>query len=161
MRKILEGIAMSEHLTHDAQGIKDIEEFFFDEDQEQIIEARQQLEADFVKTLDGFEDKFIELLKQYQDRIDDPVAFNALMSDYFPTQKLQSYLLMALYRMDIVKAIRDAVELTELLTARFEKRLIKDFGVKEAFAKWAVSEWCYCYGELILNKQNAVHYEIS
>lgn len=140
---------------------EDIEEFFFDEDQEQIIEARQQLEADFVKTLDGFEDKFIELLKQYQDRIDDPVAYNALMSDYFPTQKLQSYLLMALYRMDIVKAISDAVELTELLTARFEKRLIKDFGVKEAFAKWAVSEWCYCYGELILNKQNAVHYEIS
>ncbi len=140
---------------------EDLEEFFLDEDQEQITEARQQLEADFLKSLDGFEEKFIELLKQYQDRMDNQLAFNALMSDYFPTQKLQSYLLMSLYRMDIVKAIREAAELTELLTARFEKRLMKDFGVKEAFAKWAVSEWCYCYGELLLNKPNSVHYEIG
>ena len=134
----------------------DVEEFFLEEEQEQIVEARQQLESEFVKTLDGFEDKFIDLLKQYQDRMDDPIAFNALMNDYFPTNKLQSYLLMALYRMDIVKAIRDAIELTEPLTARFEKRLVKDFGVKEAFAKWAVGEWCHCYGALVLSKKNSV-----
>ena len=131
-------------------------DIFLDEDEETIREARVQSDSDFSKSIDGFEDKFIDLLKQYQDRMDDPIAFNALMNDYFPTNKLQSYLLMALYRMDIVKAIRDATELTEPLTARFEKRLVKDFGVKEAFAKWAVGVWCHCYGELVLSKKNSV-----
>ena len=137
-----------------------LEEFFLDDDQGQAAETRPQPEADFVKDLDGFEDQFTDLLKQYEDRIDDPAAFNALMNDYFPTRKAQSYLLTTLYRMDIMKAIRDADELTELLTVRFEKRLMQDFGVKEAFAKWAVSAWCRCYGEKVLNKQNNVRYEI-
>ena len=134
----------------------DIDDVFFDEEQEQVIEAREQLESDFVKSLDGFEDKFIELLSQYQDRIDNPVAFNALMNDYFPVNKLQTYLLMALYRMDIVKAIREASELSEPMTVRFEKRLVKDFGVKEAFAKWAVREWCFSFGETILKKPSSL-----
>ena len=137
-------------------GSEDVEDIFPEEEHEQIIEAKQQLESEFVKTIDGFDNKFIDLLKQNQNHMDDPVAFNALMNDCFPTYKLQSYLLMALYRMDIVKTIRDAIELTEGLMVRFEKRLIKDFGIKETFAKWAVGEWCHCYGEVVLGKKNSV-----
>ena len=134
----------------------DIVDFYSDDDHDQAIEACQQLESDFAESLDGFEAKFIDLLSKYQDRIGDSVAFNALMSDYFPAQKLQSYLLVALYRMDIIKTIREASELNDLLTIRFEKRLIKDFGVKEMFARWAVYEWCHCYGEQVLNKENSI-----
>ena len=142
----------------DGQGdSEDIIDLLPDEEQEQIVEARQQLESEFAKALDGFDDRFTELLTQYQDQIDNAAVFNALMNDYFPMNKLQSYLLVALYRMDIVRAIRDADELTDLLMARFEKRLVKDLGVKEAFAKWAAAEWCLCYGERVLNKKNMVH----
>lgn len=143
----------------DGQGGADdvVEEFFFDEEQDQAVEARQLPEPEFQKSLDGFEEKFMELLERYADRIDDPIAFNALMSDYFPTYKLQCYLLMALYRMDIARAIRETAELTELLTVRFVKRLINDFGVKEPFARWAVDAWCRCYGEQLLKKKNPLH----
>ena len=69
---------------------------------------------------------------------------------------MQIYLIHLLYKMDIVKAIKDANELNEMFTTRFINRLTKDFGIKEEFAKWAVSIWCVCYGEKILHKKNRV-----
>lgn len=144
------------HFQEGQGDAEDIEDIYFDDEQEHVLEARQQPEPDFEKSLEGFEDKFLDLLSKYHDRIDNPTMFSGLMSDYFPMNKLQSYLLIALYRMDIIKALRDASELTSLLTVRFEKRLIKDYGVKESFAKWAVEVWCHCYGELILKKSNSI-----
>ena len=63
---------------------------------------------------------------------------------------------MALYRMDIVRALREADEITEMLTARFEQRLIRDFGTRELYAKWAVAMWCRCYGKAVLHKACAL-----
>ncbi len=137
----------------EGQGDTDVLDFFLDEDEEEIREAREQSDSDFAKSVDGFEDKFIELLSNYSDRLDDPTAFNALISDYFPMNKLQAFLIMSLYRMDIMKAIRSSTELNEIVTARFEKRLVNDFGVKDSFAKWAVYEWCYIYGKEVLGKK--------
>lgn len=137
------------------------DEFILDEAQEEIQEARFQSDSEFSNSVAGFEDKFVDLLKNYGDRIEDPTAFNALMGDYFPQYKIQTFLLMALYRMDIVKAIMDTEEINELTVARFEKRLVKDYGVKEAFAKWAVYEWGHCYGDVILHKKCTIQLELE
>lgn len=129
---------------------------FFDVDRDISTEARQLSDPEFEKSLEGFEDAFLKLLKENIDTLDLPDTFMGLMDESFPENKLQSYLLTALYRMDIVKAIRDADDLTESLTEGFEKRLIQDYGVKPMFAKWAVSEWRHCYGEQILGKRAKV-----
>ena len=101
----------------------------------------------------GLEQTFLQLLTQYPQQLDDPTAFVGLMNDFFPAWPLQNYLLTTLYRMDIVKALREAPEITEVQVARFEKRMMQDFGVREASARWAVSAWCRCYGEQVLGKK--------
>ena len=134
----------------------DPDEYLDDDDRDEVILARQQPENDFARSVDGFSDRFIELLTSYPDRLGDAVAFSALMNDFFPVHRLQSYLLTALYRMDIVRAITEEDELTDQNMTRFAQRLIKDYGVKESFARWAVSMWCRCYGEAVLKKENRV-----
>jgi hypothetical protein len=79
-----------------------------------------------------------------------------MLKDLFPDKSLQTYLIYLLYKMDIMRAINDADELNEVFTSRFIHRLSKDFGIKEDFAKWAVSIWCVSYGEEILHKKNRV-----
>ena len=132
------------------------EEFVFDEDREPLMEAREQTPEEFAIAAEGFDDRFVELLTRFSDRIGDPKIFEGLMSDFFPANRLQCYLLMKLYRMEIMRAIRDAAEIDPILTARFEKRLTEDFGVNSSFAGWAVATWCRCYGERVLNKKNTV-----
>ncbi len=131
------------------------EDFVFDEDREPLTEAREQTPEEFALAVEGFDDRFVELLTRFADRIGDPKIFEGLMSDYFPDNRLQCYLLLKLYRMEIMRAIREAEEIDSILTARFEKRLTDDFGVEASFAGWAVGAWCRCYGERVLNKKFA------
>ncbi|MBR6707552.1 MAG: hypothetical protein IKI84_12900 [Clostridia bacterium] len=135
------------------------EDFVFDEDREPLIAAREQTPEAFALEVEGFDNRFVELLTRFADRISDPKIFEGLMSDYFPENRLQCYLLLKLYRMEIMRAIRDAEEIDLILTARFEKRLTDDFGVGAAFAGWAVATWCRCYGEKVLNKKSTAHTE--
>ena len=131
------------------------EDFVFDEDREPLTEAREQTPEEFALAVEGFDDRFVELLTRFADRIGDPKIFEGLMSDYFPDNRLQCYLLLKLYRMEIMRAIRETEEIDSILTARFEKRLTDDFGVEASFAGWAVGAWCRCYGERVLNKKFA------
>ena len=131
------------------------EDFVFDEDREPLMEAREQTPEEFALAVEGFDDRFVELLTRFAERIGDPKIFEGLMSDYFPDNRLQCYLLLKLYRMEIMRAIRETEEIDSILTARFEKRLTDDFGVGASFAGWAVGAWCRCYGERVLNKKFA------
>ena len=141
----------------DGRGDKDDgpEDFVFDEDREPLMEVREQTPEEFALAVEGFDDRFTEVLTLYADRIGDPKIFEGLMSDYFPANRLQCYLLIKLYQMEIMRAIQDTAEIDSILKARFEKRLTEDFGVAAPFAGWAVAAWCRCYGERVLNKKTA------
>ena len=126
------------------------------EDVEEKKEAKVQSNKDFAKNVASFDVEFTEILEKYPNVILNDTRFNGMLKDVFPDKNLQIYLIHLLYKMDIVKAIKDANELNEMFTTRFINRLTKDFGIKEEFAKWAVSIWCVCYGEKILHKKNRV-----
>ena len=132
------------------------EEVIFDEDEDEKEQAQHQDNEAFSKDVYGFESDFLQMLTDYPDSLTTPNKFETLMKDLFPEKRLQAYLIITLYKMDIVSAIRDAAELDDVFTTRFIKRLQNDFEVKEDFAKWAASVWCVCYGEKILNKKNRV-----
>lgn len=118
--------------------------------------ADHQDEKDFAKTANGFEVEFLDLLTRYPDALFDFQKFFGLMNDLFPQKRLQVNLMVTLQKMDIVKAIKDAPEMTPTFTHRFIKRLANDFGVKNSFAEWAVSVWCVCYGKQVLGKKGSV-----
>ncbi|MCD8119286.1 MAG: hypothetical protein LUE29_07400 [Lachnospiraceae bacterium] len=107
---------------------------------------------DFAISSDEFETKFLDMLQKYPDTLTDSQRFTGLLKDYFPQSPMQAHLIETLYKMDIVKALQDAKEIRDVFTMRFIKRLVNDFGTKEAYAKWAVSVWCVCYGEKVLGK---------
>ena len=132
------------------------DEFVLLEDVEVKKEAGIQSNRDFSKTAAGFDQEFTKIMQQYPDVLSDVLRFQGLLKDFFPEKDLLIFLMTTCYKMDIVKAIKDASELNDLFTARFIRRMENDFGVKEDFAKWAVSVWCVVYGERILNKKNRV-----
>ena len=132
----------------------DTEDYLPEDEQIQAAQAHSQPDDVVSESLDGFEDRFREMLMKYPDCVDDPAAFSALMNDCFPTAPLQCYLLKTLQRMDIVRTLRDAGEAAGSMTARFERRLVQDFGVKETFAKWAVGVWVRCCGSAVLDSRS-------
>ena len=109
-------------------------------------------DVDFARDVLGFEQEFTQFLQSCEDALEDAQRFTGLIKDIFPTRPLQMNLLLTVYKMDIVRAIRDASEMNQVFANRFEKRLVRDFGVKQNFAKWAVSIWCVCLGEQVLGK---------
>ncbi len=134
----------------------DAGEFLLDEMPDEIPEDDETAGPDFARGLESFEDRFTDMLVRYEETLDNPAAFNGLMNDCFPDFPMQCHLLMALYRMDIIRALREADEITELLTARFQQRLIRDFGTRELYARWAVAVWCRCYGSAVMHKACSV-----
>ena len=119
-------------------------------------QAKDQDNADFSQNAKLYDVEFIKLLEKYPDSVSDTIRFNGMLNDCFPGKNLQNFLIVSLYKMDIIKALNDASELNEMFASRFIKRMVTDFGVKEDFARWAVSIWCVCYGETILKKRNRV-----
>ena len=126
------------------------------EDVEERREAQKQGNQEFAANAVSFDTKFTSLLENHPDAIESEQRFNGLLKDVFPDSYLQVYLIITLYKMDIVKAIQEAEELTDYFSSRFVNRMVKDFGIKEDFAKWAASMWCVCYGERVLNKRSRV-----
>ncbi|MCD8020645.1 MAG: hypothetical protein LUF92_14025 [Clostridiales bacterium] len=90
------------------------------------------------------------------DVLTDTIKFTEEIRKHFPQNRMQAYMMEILYKMDIVRAIQDAKEIDDPFTRRFTNRLVRDFGAKEEYAKWAVSVWCVSYGERILQKPCSV-----
>ncbi len=134
-------------------GAKDTGSLEEEKESEPSAPTKDSLPEDFAACAYEFETKFGEMLQNYPDILDDSRKFTGMTKDLFPQNQLQAHLVDILYKMDIVQAIRNAKSLNDLFTLRFIKRLVADFGVKEAYAKWAVSVWCVCYGEKILQKK--------
>ena len=126
------------------------------EEAETKKQAKDQNNSDFSQKAKMFDVEFTKMMKQYPEVLSDNGRFKGMLKDFFPGKDLQVFLIESLFKMDVVKAINDAPELNDIFASRFIKRMITDFGVKEDFAKWAVSIWCICYGEKILNKRNRV-----
>ncbi len=117
--------------------------------------AAEENEEDFAREAQGMEEAFIAMLRDHAGAAEDPQAFEGLLRDYFPDRRVQVWLLAALGKMDIRRALREE-EITPQLAFRFEKRLTQDFGVRDSFARWAVAFWCRCYGEEVLGRPNLV-----
>ena len=117
------------------------EEIVLDEEPESAAGEAAPEAEEFTGAPEGFEEKFTELLTLYRDRVEDPAVFEALMSDYFPLNKMECFLLVTLQRMDIIRAATESAEADEIISVRFGQRLVRDFGVREPFAVWAVGVW--------------------
>ena len=129
----------------EGQGVNNDIHIDFSDDDEDLDQIQPDELPENNKELTEFERLFKELLTNHSDRIDDEKSFRGLLNDYFPMYQMEKRLIYDLYRMDIVKAIRESNGTNDLLMVRFEKRLIKDFGVKDDLAKWAVEVWFRCY----------------
>lgn len=134
----------------------DIDYGFIQEDEEEQKAAQTQKNTEFANASFGFENDFQKMLDDYPDAVKDIKVLTGLMKDLFPQKQLQVHLLLNVYKMDFLRAIGEAKELNDLFTMRYVRRLVQDYGVKEDFAKWAVSVWCVCYGEQILHKKNTI-----
>lgn len=129
----------------EGQGVNNDIHIDFSDDDEDLDQIQPDELPENNKELTEFERLFKELLTNHSDRIDDEKSFRGLLNDYFPMYQMEKRLIYDLYRMDIVKAIRESTGTDDLLMVRFEKRLVKDFGVKDDLAKWAVGVWFRCY----------------
>ncbi len=119
-----------------------IGDIFYDED-EDLPEPEDIAET----SPEGFEDLFSSLLRDHRDRLDDPVSFGGLLADYFPQESKRTFLLHTLYRMDILKALREEGGADELALSRFSGRLETEYGVSESAARWAVGVWQRCFAK--------------
>jgi DNA segregation ATPase FtsK/SpoIIIE-like protein len=99
-----------------------------------------------------FEENFSRLLADYLDSIRDRRKFSSLLRDIFPGQKRQVNLVLSLHEMGIADEIQSVSQIDGLFAARFEKRLMEEYGMAEDGARWAVRAWCVCYGKETLGK---------
>ena len=138
--------------TGNASGDDDDEEDVVQQELADFSNLLNEKDSDFAQQIQGFDQEFTQFLKSYENDLEDTQKFTGLIKDIFPTKPLQMNLLLTVYKMDIVRAIRIASEMSPAFAARFENRLMRDFGVKQNFAKWAVSVWCVCLGGQVLGK---------
>lgn len=99
-----------------------------------------------------FEHEFEEMLRKYQEALDDKKKFAALVKDLFPEQAKNANLLLMAYNKGIVQDIQTASYINNAFAFRYVKQLMDDFGMSRANADWIVSVWCSCYGAKILGK---------
>ncbi|MCL1881745.1 MAG: hypothetical protein FWF76_06160 [Oscillospiraceae bacterium] len=99
-----------------------------------------------------FNEKFVELLKNYPDAVHLRKKLVALLKDIFPREAKRTRLLINLHELLIADEIEKADMIDDRFAFRYVKRLVEDFGVGEPNAIWAVCVWCTCYGEGILGK---------
>ena len=110
------------------------------------MEVQRQLASPETVTVFG------KLLAQYPEMTKNARFFRGLLADEMPDEPLRRRLLLELYRMDVMKSIRESPEITTALLDRLAGRMVRDLGVREGHARWAAGMWCLCYGRDILGK---------
>lgn len=99
-----------------------------------------------------FEQEFEQMLRTYQNSIDDKKKFTALMKDLFPEQAKQVNLALTVYNLGIAEDIQKAACINNTFAFRYVKQLMDDYGMSRVNADWIVSVWCACYGGKVLGK---------
>jgi hypothetical protein len=99
-----------------------------------------------------FNERFIEILKNYPDVITNRKKFVGLLRDFFPLPKdtKRTRLLTNLHELGIAEEIEKADTLNDRFAYRYIKRLVEEYGVDDQNAAWGVRAWCVCYGEGVL-----------
>ena len=103
-----------------------------------------------------FEDRFENMILNYEQALSEHRIFAGLMKDLFPGEELEANLMILSYDLGIVSALQNVTEIDSTFTFRYINRLQKEYGIGKANAEWAVSEWCICYGKNILHKECSV-----
>lgn len=99
-----------------------------------------------------FEKDFEDMLRRYQDAIEDKKRFTALVKDLFPGQAKNVNLLLMAYNMGIATDMAMASRINNTFAYRYVKQLVDDYGMSRINADWIVSVWCVCFGEKVLGK---------
>lgn len=100
-----------------------------------------------------FEQEFASMLRQYEDAVDDKKKFTGLIKDFFPDQAKRINLLLTAYTLGIAQDIKNTSRIGNAFAFRFVKQLMEDYGISRSNADWAVSIWCVCYGQTVLEKE--------
>lgn len=103
-----------------------------------------------------FEDRFENMIRQYDQALADRKVFVGLMRDLFPEDSKKANLIIDAFDLGIAEEIQKASEIDKAFAHRFVKQLEDDHGISRQNAEWAVSTWCVCYGKNILQKTCAI-----
>lgn len=99
-----------------------------------------------------FEDRFENMIRQYDQALADRKVFVGLMRDLFPEDNKKANLIIDAFDLGIAEEIQKASEIDNAFAYRFVKQLEDDHGISRQNAEWAVSTWCVCYGKNVLQK---------
>lgn len=99
-----------------------------------------------------FEKDFEDMLRRYQDAIENKKRFTALVKDLFPDQAKNVNLLLMAYNMGIATDMATTTRINKTFAYRYVKQLVDDYGMSRINADWIVSVWCVCFGEKVLGK---------
>lgn len=99
-----------------------------------------------------FADEFLNMLMKYPDCVTDERRFIAYMRDFFPKNQKECNILISLYRLGIVKELKNTDKIDQNFCYRYQKNLVDHYGVIEILAEEAVKLWCVCYGKNVLKK---------
>ncbi len=127
-------------------------------------EYAKELTAEFSVTLQDieyanswmlteFERQFYTLIRDYPSVVSDSKRLQAILKDFFPTQKPAANALFFAATLGIADEIDKANQLDNMFLSRFEKKIISEYGINSDIAHDAVNAWCICYGKLRLGKK--------
>lgn len=101
----------------------------------------------------SFELTFRDLLLLNPDAVTEKKRFTGLMRDLFPGQQMQINLICMAWDLGIVSDIQATQHINNSFAFRYVKRLVDEYGVSRLNADWAISIWCVCYGQYVLQKR--------
>lgn len=103
--------------------------------------------------LSEFERQFYMMIRDYPSVVSDTKRLQAILKDFFPTQKPAANALFFAATLGIAEEINKANQLDNIFLSRFEKKIISEYGINTDIAHAAVNAWCVCYGKLRLGKK--------
>lgn len=103
-----------------------------------------------------FEDRFENMILEYEQALSEHRVFAGLMKDLFPGEEMEANLLILSYDLGIVSALQGVTEIDSTFAFRYISRLQKEYGIGKENAEWAISAWCVYYGKNILHKECSI-----
>lgn len=97
-------------------------------------------------------EEFVAALKQKPSCISSEAMFTDQMRVAFPNEPNERRLLVALYRVGIVSAIKNAPAIDDAFRLKFKKMIVATYRIADEAAMAAVDLWCDGYGRGILQK---------
>ena len=97
-------------------------------------------------------EEFVAALKQKPNCVNSEAMFSDQMRVAFPNEPNERRLLVALYRVGIVSAIKNAPAIDDAFRLKFKKMIVATYRIADETAMAAVDLWCDGYGRGILQK---------